>query len=181
MDKSEYNKKYYAEHKDEIYKKRSSNREYLNKKQVEWAAKNPEKVKEINKRSRQNRKKERAAYNLKWYHDHPDESKQKHKKYAENHADEIKDRSRRFYRERYLKRNYGLTPADYEKLFISQDGKCAICGKDLLGKMETCIDHDHDTHIVRGLLCRKCNLGIGHLGDNAETVYSAFLYLTGER
>ena len=70
---------------------------------------------------------------------------------------------------------YGLNAEEYQSLSDSQEGKCAICmqtPKDALH-----IDHDHDTGAVRGLLCRGCNMAIGKLGDDAETVQRAADYL----
>ena len=59
-----------------------------------------------------------------------------------------------------LARRYGLTPKQYDDLVESQGGVCAICE----GKMERpCVDHDHKTGDVRGVLCHGCNLLVGAL------------------
>lgn len=73
-----------------------------------------------------------------------------------------------------LKREYGLTPEEYECLYQQQDGACAICGKqgDLL-----CVDHCHDSKKIRGLLCRNCNHGIGQFKDDAGLLEKAIAYL----
>ena len=62
-----------------------------------------------------------------------------------------------------LKFLYGLTPWRYEVLYFSQMGCCAICKthQSKLGKTLE-VDHDHDTGIIRGLLCHKCNVGLGY-------------------
>lgn len=51
------------------------------------------------------------------------------------------------------------------KLLKQQDFKCVICGCSLKGKVRggACLDHDHDTGVVRGVLCRVCNQGEGKL------------------
>lgn len=49
---------------------------------------------------------------------------------------------------------------------------CAICGKPAQA-----VDHDHQTGAVRGVLCHKCNTGIGFLGDSPERLESAIRYL----
>lgn len=53
---------------------------------------------------------------------------------------------------------------------------CAICGGTEPGR-RLAIDHDHDTGLVRGLLCRKCNGAIGLLGDSADRLEAALAYL----
>ena len=68
-------------------------------------------------------------------------------------------------RTKRLYQNYGITDEDYKALWIKQQGKCAICGKELQdGYLD--VDHDHSTGLVRGLLCRTCNLW---LDDNKIT------------
>jgi hypothetical protein len=71
---------------------------------------------------------------------------------------------------------YGITPAVYEAMLQRQGGVCAICGE-LSKRGRLCIDHDPRTGRVRGLLCRKCNLGIGHFEDNADFLAQAIEYL----
>lgn len=71
---------------------------------------------------------------------------------------------------------YGLTDAEYSHLLVEQDGLCAICYEE----PATHVDHDHVTGEVRGILCRSCNLGIGHLRDDVELLRAAIEYLTPE-
>lgn len=77
----------------------------------------------------------------------------------------------------YLK--YGLSKTDYEQLLASQNGACASCGRKLFrtGPGAAVVDHDHKTGLVRGLLCHRCNTGIGMLGDTAQGVFRAYEYL----
>lgn len=51
---------------------------------------------------------------------------------------------------------YGITLDEYERLFIEQNGLCAICKAEPI-KYKLAVDHDHDTGAVRGLLCPPCN------------------------
>lgn len=88
-------------------------------------------------------------------------------------------------------RRYGLTPKDYDEFLARQGGRCAICGTDdppVRGKGNGAsqqlkklfvVDHCHITGRVRGLLCRKCNTGIGGLDDDPRLVRSALKYLEG--
>ena len=78
-------------------------------------------------------------------------------------------------REGELERKYGITTKEYNTLLDAQDGVCAICFGGNNRKL--CVDHDHDTGKVRGLLCDKCNLGIGMLGDKVDALQRAIDYL----
>lgn len=77
-----------------------------------------------------------------------------------------------------LRNNFGMTPEEYYELLELQRDVCAICGKDD-GTRRLAVDHDHETGEIRGLLCRKCNMGLGLLGDDPELVLNALRYLTG--
>ncbi len=81
-----------------------------------------------------------------------------------------------------LKRQYGIDLNEYERLFSLQFGKCAICEKHISEinkkhKKHLCVDHCHDTKIVRGLLCDKCNRGLGLFNDNIDMLKKAINYL----
>lgn len=73
-----------------------------------------------------------------------------------------------------LQLKYEITQEDYARMYEAQEGRCKICGakEDVLH-----VDHCHETGKVRGLLCRGCNTGIGHLKDSVETLRSAIAYL----
>jgi len=60
----------------------------------------------------------------------------------------------------------------------AQNGRCKICGTDAPNGMGTFhVDHCHITSKVRGLLCHKCNVGLGHFNDNISILSAAILYL----
>ena len=86
----------------------------------------------------------------------------------------FKDRSRRGERNRQLKRLYGISEEEWNKLFARQNGLCAICG---VVPDRPCVDHDHTSGVVRGILCDSCNIGLGKLGDTVESVRKALIYL----
>lgn len=75
-----------------------------------------------------------------------------------------------------LVRTHNITIEDYFKQYEKQDGKCAICfikPKNI----RLYIDHHHPTDTFRGLLCRKCNLGIGHFEDDYILMVKAAKYV----
>ena len=68
-----------------------------------------------------------------------------------------------------LKRKYGLTENDYNRMFQIQGGKCAICGTHQASlKSKLCVDHNHTTGKVRALLCAGCNTSLGHYEKRKE-------------
>jgi hypothetical protein len=73
-------------------------------------------------------------------------------------------------------RAYGISVAEYNRLFEDQNGLCAICGKDN-GSISLCIDHDHKTNEVRGLLCNLCNRAIGLMKDDPILLIKAADYV----
>ena len=96
-----------------------------------------------------------------------------------------RERLRKYSRERhhthreYL-HQYGITKLDYDKMFEAQDGCCAICGSRDPGRKTSryfCVDHDHITKKVRGLLCNNCNVALGRFKDNLEMLRRAVVYL----
>lgn len=80
------------------------------------------------------------------------------------------------YRDAMRKHRYGLTSDQYEALVDESGGLCAICRK-TMGRV--CVDHDHETGRVRGLLCHNCNVGLGLLGDDPIRLQAALNYLGG--
>jgi len=84
----------------------------------------------------------------------------------------------KLYRNLEYKRKYGISIEEYDKLLVQQNNSCAVCKisqSDL--DYNLVVDHCHTTEKVRGLLCRNCNLALGYLKDNPETMNSAISYL----
>jgi hypothetical protein len=71
---------------------------------------------------------------------------------------------------------YGVSDEQYKALVAAQGGRCAICTR-LPGKRELAVDHDHDTNLIRELLCVSCNLGLGYFGDDPDLLLKAVTYL----
>lgn len=82
-----------------------------------------------------------------------------------------------------LLRKYGISLGDYDQMYEQQSGQCAICETEKAprGRDRLVVDHCHTTGKVRGLLCHKCNRGIGFLNDDPSIVSMAVDYLTGTR
>lgn len=84
-----------------------------------------------------------------------------------------------------LKREYNLSLEEYDLLLVKQSNVCAICKKSETAFVKgskteikpLAVDHDHITNKVRGLLCQKCNMGIGLLNHNIKSLQSAIIYL----
>jgi|SRR5882672_4684864 len=68
---------------------------------------------------------------------------------------------------------YNLTLEEYNGLFQKFDFKCGICA----GTEKLCVDHDHVTNKIRGILCGECNFGLGKFKDNVELLKQAVRYL----
>ena len=73
-------------------------------------------------------------------------------------------------------RSYGITLEEHDRLMQEQDNCCWIC-KGNNDQMALCIDHDHKTNEVRGLLCNVCNRAIGLLRDDPDLIKRAAEYL----
>jgi hypothetical protein len=76
-----------------------------------------------------------------------------------------------------METTYGVGPAEYDRLFEMQSGKCAICRKRQTDR-RLAVDHDHKTGGVRGLLCKRCNHDLlGAAYDTVAILESAVAYL----
>jgi len=81
---------------------------------------------------------------------------------------------------RKIKQSYNVNKNEYNEMLKKQNNKCKICGRIFTynNKTETPhIDHCHSSGIIRGLLCDRCNKGLGHFGYNIETLKKAIVYL----
>jgi hypothetical protein len=80
-------------------------------------------------------------------------------------------------RDKLLRRKYGITFEDYTAMLAQQGGGCAICGGVNADGRVLHVDHHHGTGAVRGLLCQKCNHGIGLFRDTPDLLTRAIAYL----
>ena len=113
------------------------------------------------------------AHARRWAATHPEEERDRASRYYEATRSEMIKKSR----DHKLARRYGLTAGSYNELLESQKGRCAICGN-LPDTRRLSVDHDHETGVVRGLLCSHCNTGLGQFRDNAKLLNNAIGYLS---
>lgn len=76
---------------------------------------------------------------------------------------------------KFVQKKYGVPIEQYDKMLASQDDMCLIC-KNTLG-LRPHFDHCHDTGVVRGFLCFKCNTGLGLFQDSIEILTAAIEHL----
>lgn len=80
-------------------------------------------------------------------------------------------------------RKYGLTLAEYEVFVEACENRCQICGEEpkKSDRYALVVDHDHASGKIRGLLCNRCNMGIGLFDDDPEKLNRAIRYLMVQR
>lgn len=102
--------------------------------------------------------------------------------YAQRRIDKyekVRSYERKFHRTRNLKYNFGINEEIYDKMLLEQNNTCALCPatKSDSTRPNLAVDHCHTTGRVRGLLCGKCNKGLGLFSDNVELLKRAINYL----
>lgn len=116
-------------------------------------------------------KKIRNEYSKQYRLNNPD----KVKAYDKQHRLDNKESIAKAQYKYLLMKNYGITIEQYNDMFKQQEGRCLICHTHqdlLLDKL--CVDHNHNTNAVRGLLCKSCN---GKLGWYERLIEDIKLYL----
>lgn len=87
--------------------------------------------------------------------------------------------SKRQKSDRFLGKTYGITSLQKEQMLQDQNYRCLI-GLEKLTYKTAHVDHCHTTGRIRGLLCNKCNVGLGMFGDRPDTLKRAVKYLEGD-
>lgn len=87
-----------------------------------------------------------------------------------------------YYRERNLRKAFGIGLEEYDQMLEAQGGVCAICSQEETtvrqGRLQSLsVDHCHDTGKIRGLLCNSCNRALGKFKDSIEHLLAAAAYL----
>lgn len=103
----------------------------------------------------------------------PTSNDRERKRYAED--PEFRKRKKAASRRYQRTRRYGITLDRYNELVAKQNGACAICKE--RSDQSLCLDHSHATGRVRGLLCRKCNAGLGCYRDKPGRLFAAIRYV----
>lgn len=119
-----------------------------------------------------------------WYKNLSPERKSKKRKQLAEYAREWRKNHPEQSASNWLKKQYGITFSDFKSIYEEQQGKCAMCfcslPTNLLDSQERKkihVDHDHKTGKVRGILCPRCNMGIGIFNDSIDTLKLAIAYL----
>lgn len=144
------NKKIKKEYDKEFHR---NNYERAKKYRIKYMAKDPEKYKKIARENAAN-----------WRKKNPE----KYKEILKNYWAKNKEKCL------YLKR-YSISKEDFQNILKKQNNVCVICkNKD---ERSLSVDHDHKTNKNRGLLCRKCNIGLGFFNDDIKLLKEAIKYL----
>lgn len=115
--------------------------------------------------------KKRRDWRRQWYANNREDRQAK--------ARELYAANPRVIRGYHLKKTYGISLVEYERILISQGGACKICRRVPDGK-HLAVDHDHATGRIRGLLCQQCNTVLGLLKEDLESIKRLFEYVGEE-
>ena len=110
------------------------------------------------------------AYYNKRYSENPDKIRAIQKKYYDNNPTAKRNTMLKYY--------YKLSREEYDILLMKQNNSCGICKthiNDLNRDFD--VDHSHETNKIRGLLCPKCNKGMGLFNDDVKLLENCLKYL----
>ena len=119
---------------------------------------------------------QQRQYRREQYLKHKDKEKETRRKYLIKNREKVLEKQRKYNKENPLKRKnavlknvYGITFVQYNEMFETQEGKCAICQRHQNELTRTlCVDHDHKTNKVRALLCVTCNTDVSVVENRLE-------------
>jgi hypothetical protein len=153
----------------------SSCKKCSNAAKKEWEKNNPERNRETARKWRIKNRERNLATKREWNKNHRESVNASIKRSMEKKPDYYKQMQRNNRR----KRDYGIDNAEYDRMFVEQEGRCAICQTDVPGasRGDFCIDHCHNTGTVRGLLCFNCNVLLGTARDSIEVLEKSIAYL----
>lgn len=94
--------------------------------------------------------------------------------WRKNNPEKVRENNKR---RRRLFPRYGIAIEDFDRMLLRQRERCLGCRKPFALRRDIHVDHDHETGLVRGLLCRGCNTGLGSLNEDVETLRRLMVYL----
>jgi len=197
-------KEYSEKNKEKINQRRKEyrekNKEKVSNEKKQWYENNKERILEKRKEYYEVNKERINEYKKSWYLKNHLREIQKRRTYRKLNIDAIKagkklylikypmrnalkcrDWKRRnpLWQRKHILKKYNLTQIEYEQLLTLQNNSCYICGiKQNMIKKNLCVDHDHATGKVRGLLCVKCNTLLGLCQDSISILQKSIEYLT---
>ena len=153
------------------------NRDRINAAQRAYRKANPEQRREGDRKYRECHKAEAYAKSTAWRKANPERFREIDRRCKQKLKDSGGAKAK--YRKDRLSAKYGMSPDEWDILFLRQGSKCAICSAVDPGcSYGWNTDHDHLTNKVRGILCNGCNLMIGHAKDNIDRLRNAITYLS---
>jgi len=156
QDENKEHKKQY----DKIYVQK--NKDKINERRKKWYSEHKEEKKLYDKKRREANSTRYKEGKHKHYLKYKEKYLNKHKKYAAEHSEEIRNKN--------LLKNYGITVEEYEEILKKQNGVCAICKKPPINKRLS-VDHHHRLGHVRGLICWTCNRRLlSNLADRENAI-----------
>lgn len=166
------------------FKNKEKAREY----KIRYNKENKEKISKQRKEFRKNNKERLNKEDMERYYRDNRNSEASHINWRKSHREEISKHMKEYYqknkvtRKEYNRKNlikqYGITLEEYDKILLEQGNKCKICGKSKEdSKVSLCVDHNHVTGKIRGLLCISCNTALGGFKDNINILRKAIEYL----
>lgn len=135
----------------------------------EWRAANPKRKTETDAAWYRNNTQKAIAQAARWKRKNPDRTAKAEKRYQLKNYMKI--------REKRLKKKYGIDFAVYDKIMDAQRDACAVCARQFGYGNPPQVDHCHATGAVRGILCNKCNKGLGMFDDSVRVLNSAIAYI----
>lgn len=142
------------------------------RRQQKWAARNRQKLQKYQRKWRAVNRERLLKMRQENHRLNPEKRKRYTRRYRLANKDKISAMAR--------KCRIGITAEQFNDALIKQRGCCAICSIPFGERRfheRRCADHCHETGRFRGVLCHRCNLGLGHFRDNAHLLVRALAYL----
>lgn len=122
--------------------------------------------------------KERIKENVKeYYHNHKEAHRNTSRRYKNRNRNKVRAAGRKYYHNNKtkdkaykLRKLYGISLEEYADKSQAQNEVCLICGRINTKNRDLCVDHNHQTGRIRGLLCTGCNIRLGWFENNMETI-----------